>query len=122
MRKFLTAAALAAAAAASACQSTGPGPEARTQPRGFEGQWVSADGVAYSSFTGGAFETVAADTGNKLANGSYVLNDPNSASITVNSLIRQTTSRVNCALVSPTQMNCTSESGQQFTLVRRVTS
>ena len=77
--------------------------------------------MAFSNFNAGAFETVAADTGNQLATGSYSYTGDRSVAITVNSLIRQTTTRVNCALVSGSQLNCTAESGQQFTLVRRVT-
>lgn len=121
MRKILTLAVIATATIVAGCQSGGPGPRARLQPTGVEGQWVSSDGVAYSNFNAGAFETLAADTGNKLADGSYTYSGDKSVAITVNSLIRQTTTRVNCSLVSSTQLNCTAEGGQQFTLVRRVT-
>ncbi len=122
MRKLMTFTMVAAALAVAGCQSAGPGPQARVQPRGVEGQWVSTDGVAYSNFNAGAFETVAADTGNKLADGTYVATGDTSVSINVNSLIRQTQTQVNCALASPTQLNCTTAAGQQFSLVRRVTS
>ena len=122
MRKLMSLSVVAVALAAAGCQSAGPGPQARVQPRGVEGQWVSSDGVAFSNFNAGSFETIAADTGNKLADGSYTHTGDKTVSITVNSLIRQTTTQVNCALVSPTQLNSTSASGQQFSLVRRVTS
>ncbi len=121
MRKIMILAAMAAVATLAGCQSGGPGPVARLQASGVEGQWVSSDGVAFSSFTAGAFETVAADTGNQLATGSYSYTGDRSVAITVNSVIRQTTTRVNCAMVTGSQLNCTSESGQQFTVVRRVT-
>ena len=34
--------------------------------------------------------------------------------------LRQTTSTVNCALATSTQLNCTSSTGQQFILTRKV--
>jgi hypothetical protein len=104
------------------CQ-TGPGPgglgPSATRQTGVEGDWLSTDGVAMSRFTGGAFETLAVDTGNKLATGSYRYADARTIEISVTSIIRQTTSSVNCALVTPQQLNCTSSAGQQFVLVRR---
>ena len=88
-------------------------------PRGVEGQWISADGVAVSTFSGGVFTTTATDTGNKLADGSYSMTDRNNVAITVGSKIRQTTTSVNCAVAGASQLNCTSSSGQQFVLNRR---
>ena len=76
-------------------------------------------GVAISRFAGGVFETVATDTGNKLADGNYRYADNRTVEITVISLIRQTTTNVNCALANPSQLNCTSSTGQQFVLTRR---
>ena len=103
-----------------ACQSAGPMLRAApAAPKGVEGQWISADGVAVSSFSGGVFTTTATDTGNKLADGSYTMTDQNNVAITVQSKIRQTTTSVNCALASASQLNCTSSSGQQFVLNRR---
>jgi hypothetical protein len=72
-----------------------------------------------SRFSGGVFQTTAIDTGNKLADGSYQMVDNRNVAITVKSLIRQTTSSVNCALVASNQLNCTSSTGQQFVLTRR---
>jgi len=95
--------------------SRGP---AASAPKGVEGEWLSSDGVAVSRLTGGVFTTNALDTGNKLADGTYRING-NMAEITVISLIRNTTTNVNCLLVSPNQMNCTSSAGQQFVLNRR---
>src|SRR5690606_22462682 len=116
----------AIAAALAGCQNAGP-PPMRGGPlgpgslptSGFEGEWLSTDGVAMSRFSGGIFETLATDTGNKLAEGNYTQVDPNTVSISVTSLIRQTTTQVNCALVTQTQLNCTSGTGQTFSLVRR---
>lgn len=120
MRAML--ATVAAAATLAGCVAPGPdgGRPMGAAPRsGFEGEWISTDGVAISRFSGGIFETVATDTGNKLSDGNYHQTDARTVAITVRSLIRQTTSTVNCAMVNPTQLNCTSSTGQQFTLMRR---
>ena len=119
-RNLTFAAPVLMAAALAGCQSTGPGPgPVARQPQGVEGEWLSTDGVAMSRFTAGAFETLAVDTGNKLATGSYRNVSPTLVEISVTSIIRQTTSTVNCSLVTPAQMNCTSSAGQQFVLVRK---
>ncbi len=104
----------------SACVSSPPGggPVANA-PTGVEGEWISTDGVAVSRFNAGVFETVATDTGSKLADGSYRMVDPRNVEITVVSRIRQTTSAVNCAMIGTGQLNCTSSTGQQFVLTRR---
>lgn len=122
-------AAVAALAALAGCQSVG-GPQPlrpmtpapMTSASGVEGDWISTDGVALSRFTNGVFETLATDTGNKLAEGNYTYSDQSNVSISVTSLIRQTTTLVNCSLVTTTQLNCTSSAGQQFSLVRRAIS
>ena len=120
-RSATTAALLAALAVVSGCMtgggSGGGGPLAPAQT-GVEGAWVSTDGVAISRFSGGVFETTAADTGNKLADGSYRYTDARTVEITVVSLIRQTTTTVACALATSTQLNCTSSTGQNFVLTR----
>lgn len=120
-RKLFSAAAIAATAAILAgCVSSGPGggPLAAA-PQGVEGEWMSTDGVAVSRFAGGNFQTNALDTGNKLAEGSYRMADNRNVEITMRSLIRQTTSNVNCSMVAANQLNCTSSGGQQFVLTRR---
>ena len=126
--KFRAVAAVAIATALAGCQTAGPppmrsGPVAPppVQTSNFEGDWVSTDGVAISRFTNGFFETLATDTGNKLAEGNYTQINATTVSISVTSLIRQTTTQVNCALVTQTQLNCTSSAGQQFSLLRRST-
>jgi hypothetical protein len=112
--------ATAAAAGLAGCMTGGPGGGPRAAaPTGVEGEWLSTDGVAVSRFSGGVFQTTALDTGNKLADGSYQMVDANNVSITVRSLIRQTTTSVNCALVAVNQLNCTQSTGQQFVLTRR---
>lgn len=122
--KFRAASAIALVAALAGCQMAGPPPRPgpMTPPpaqTGFEGDWMSTDGVAVSRFSGGIFQTMATDTGNKLAEGTYSQVDATTVSISVTSLIRQTTTQVNCALVTTTQLNCTSSTGQQFSLIKR---
>lgn len=103
-----------------ACQSAtySPRPIA-AQPQGIDGQWTDPNGII-SSFFNGRFETRTTDTNSLLAEGSYRYVSDQMVEIELTSLLRQTTSRVNCALASPSQLNCTSSTGAQFTLVRRV--
>jgi hypothetical protein len=119
-RLLFSAASLAALTALGGCQmmDSRPAPIA-VQPAGVDGDWVSTDGIAISRFNGGRFETVATDTGNKLAEGNYRYANARTVEISLRSLIRQTTSNVNCAVASPSQLNCTSSDGNQFVLVRR---
>jgi hypothetical protein len=116
-RRLFSAGSVAAVAFLAGCMSGGPGGFGRGPS--VEGEWLSTDGVAVSRFSGGAFETVASDTGNKLAQGSYQMVDARTAAITGTSLIRQTPIGFNCALASPNQLNCTSSTGQTFVLTRR---
>jgi len=120
-KMFSTAAVLAAAATIAGCVGAGgPGGGPITAaPRGVDGEWLSTDGVAVSRFSGGVFQTNALDTGNKLADGSYTMRDSRNVEITMRSLIRQTTTNVNCMMVAANQLNCTSAGGQQFVLTRR---
>ncbi len=60
-----------------------------------------------STFSGGSFKTVATDTGQKLADGSYTMTGATSVQITGTSLIRQTPISFNCLMVSTNQLNCT---------------
>ncbi|WP_420960986.1 outer membrane lipoprotein Omp10 [Brucella sp. IR073] len=122
MKRFSTAAALAAISLSlAACQSAGPiGGNAPTVigRGGIEGNWVDANGIT-SSFNSGVFVTRTTDTNEKLAEGSYRYENPQLVAIEMRSLVRGTTSRVNCAVVSPSQLNCTSSAGSQFSLTRK---
>ncbi len=84
-----------------------------------QGQWFDTSGVAFSNFNNGVFETRANDTKEKLAEGNYRFASASLIEIDLRSLARGTQSKVNCALVSAGQLNCTSSSGQQFSLTRR---
>lgn len=109
------------------CMSGGPqqdggGPVQAARPSdAVQGQWFDTSGVAFSNFNGGVFETRANDTKEKLAEGNYRFVSANLVEIDLRSLARGTQSKVNCALVSGGQLNCTSSSGQQFSLTRRGT-
>lgn len=103
-----------------ACATSGPDqPPMAASPKGVEGSWIDAKGTGLSTFTGGTFTTVATDTGQKLADGSYTMTGATSVQINGTSLIRQTPVSFNCLMVSTSQLNCTSASGQNFVLTRR---
>jgi hypothetical protein len=103
-----------------ACQSATYSPRPMpVQPQGIDGQWTDPNGII-SSFSNGRFETRTTDTNSLLAEGSYRQVSAQVVEIELTSLLRQTTSRVNCALASQSQLNCTSSTGAQFTLVRRI--
>ncbi len=117
IRKF---AGLAAIIWLAGCTTSGPGFAPRiNQPDSVDGEWAGTDGVAISSFNGGQFRSTATDTGELLATGTYRYISQTLVEITINSIIRQSTSKANCALASSRQLNCTSATGAQFVLVRR---
>ncbi|GAB1583027.1 outer membrane lipoprotein Omp10 [Phyllobacterium phragmitis] len=122
MKRIGPAAMLAVVSTAlAACQSAGPiGGNVPVVARGggIEGNWVDANGIT-SSFNSGVFVTRTTDTNEKLAEGNYRYETPQLVAIDMRSLVRGTTSRVNCAVVSPSQLNCTSSAGSQFTLTRK---
>ncbi|WP_287200946.1 hypothetical protein [Mesorhizobium sp.] len=119
MRKLLSAGIVAAAAASAACTTAGPGGPPLAARSAVEGSWIDAQGTGLSTFAGGSFNTVATDTGQKLADGSYTMTGGTSVEIQGTSLIRQTPISFNCLLISTSQLNCTSASGQNFVLTRR---
>ncbi|WP_137131564.1 outer membrane lipoprotein Omp10 [Rhizobium sp. FY34] len=119
--KIKGALAVVAAAMLTACVSS-PGPRIAPpppQPQGVEGSWVDPNGIV-STFQGGTFNTRATDTNALLASGTYTNVSPTLVEINMTSIVRQTQSRVNCAMVSPSQLNCTADSGSQFSLTRRI--
>lgn len=119
-RSAAVAAGLFALATLGGCVADGPGGYGYTSRTGaVEGNWSDTGGVATSSFRSGSFVTVANDTGNRLSEGSYRYVDARNVEINFTSLVRQQQVRANCIVINPTQMNCTNDTGSQFTLVRR---
>ncbi|HEV7318254.1 MAG TPA: outer membrane lipoprotein Omp10 [Ensifer sp.] len=113
---------LATAAALASCQSSprvydGGGPPVQ-QASGIEGSWVDPNGIV-STFAGGTFSTRTTDTNQLLASGNYTKSSPTLVEINMTSLVRNTQSKVNCALVTQNQLNCTTDAGAQFSLARR---
>ena len=119
-RAFRTATAAGVALLAAACVSSPPaGGPVVNAPTGVEGEWFDPNGIK-STFYSGNFETRTTDTNQKLAEGTYRQVSPTLVEISVRSLVRNTVNNVNCAMAGTTQLNCTSSTGQQFVLTRRV--
>ncbi|HTO34029.1 MAG TPA: outer membrane lipoprotein Omp10 [Pararhizobium sp.] len=113
---------LSAAAALASCQSSPRDvrqlPPQQMAPAGVEGSWVDPNGIV-STFSGGTFTTRTTDTNQVLASGNYINLSPKLVEINMTSLVRNTQSKVNCALVSTSQLNCTTDSASQFSLIRK---
>ncbi|WEX77000.1 hypothetical protein PYH37_005359 [Sinorhizobium numidicum] len=120
MKTFAILTLLATATALASCQSSPR--EIREVPSGratgVEGAWVDPNGIV-STFAGGTFSTRTTDTNQLLASGNYVNLSPTLVEISMTSLVRNTQSKVNCALVTTNQLNCTTDAGAQFSLARR---
>jgi len=83
-----------------------------------EGDWVDTSGIV-SSFRNGTFTTRTTDSNQVLASGTYINTSPTLVEINMTSHVRNTQSKVNCQLVTANQLNCTSQTGAQFSLARR---
>ncbi len=104
--------------AVASCSTTSrPLPRVAQAPT-VEGQWVDPNGFV-STFQAGTFSTQTTDTNQILASGTYTQVGPRLVEINMTSRLRNTQLRVNCSLASDNQLNCTSESGSQFSLVRK---
>ena len=91
-------------------------------PVTIEGTWTDPNGLI-STFQAGAFSTRTTDTNQLLASGTYVkLSGNNLYEISMTSHVQNKQSKVNCAMISPSQLNCTADSGAQFTLARKSTT
>jgi hypothetical protein len=115
--------ALVVTAALASCSSTErerPLPVAPA-PVTIEGTWTDPNGLI-STFQAGSFSTRTTDTNQMLATGSYINSSGNLYEISLTSLVQNKQSKVNCALVNPRQLNCTADSGAQFTLARQSTT
>ena len=115
---------LFAAVSLASCMNDGPRrpmpqySQATPVQQGVDGTWADPNGII-STFQGGGFSTRTTDTNQVLASGTYTNTAPGLVEINMTSLVRKTQSKVNCALVNPNQLNCTSDSGAQFSLARR---
>jgi hypothetical protein len=115
---------LIAGLALSSCMMGGPQPRQVSyspapQPMGVDGAWVDPNGIV-STFQAGSFATRSTDSNALLASGTYINQSPTLVEINMTSLVRKTQSRVNCALVSPDQLNCTTDTGANFSLRRKI--
>lgn len=110
----------AALASCSSTERTRPLPNAPA-PVTIEGTWTDPNGLI-STFQAGAFSTRTTDTNQMLATGRYLNTSGNLYEISLTSLVQNKQSKVNCALVNPSQLNCTADSGAQFTLARQSTT
>jgi hypothetical protein len=109
-----------ASVALASCVSQAPSrplPPIRQAPT-VDGTWADPNGIV-STFQGGTFSTRTTDTNQLLASGNYVTLSDRVVEINMTSMVRNTQSKVNCALVTNSQLNCTSDSGAQFSLSRR---
>jgi hypothetical protein len=119
MKNYVIAAMLATAALSS-CTTEGERPM-RVMPAqtSIEGSWTDPNGLI-STFQAGNFNTRTTDTNQLLASGTYVKTSGNNLyEINMTSHVQNKQSRVNCALISSQQVNCTADSGAQFTLTRK---
>jgi hypothetical protein len=113
-RKSVFCAAVIGLAALAACQTKGPA----AAPTSVDGSWMSADGAARATFSGGSFTTTSARSGNTLEQGSYVVSGA-TVQIIGTSVATQKPVSYSCTLASARQLNCSSASGQSFALIRR---
>lgn len=114
--------AMVGVSALAGCVIEGPAPSRPTvaaAPSGFEGSWGDTGGVATSTLRNGQFVSTANDTGTRVAQGAYTQVNQTMIELNYTSLLRQTQVRANCALATANQLNCTNDSGQQFSLIRR---
>lgn len=103
-----------------ACTTSGPNePPMAAAPKGVEGSWIDGTGKALSTFNGGKYKTVSAETGEPFAEGTYTMTGATSLEITGTSLIRHTQINTNCLMVSINQLNCTDTAGKNFVFTRR---
>ncbi|WP_455466279.1 hypothetical protein [Bartonella sp. B39] len=87
-------------------------------PAGIDGEWVDTNGII-SSFHNGVFETRAADTEEKLSEGTYNYVSTQRIEIEIRSILRGTISKVSCMISrDATHLLCTSHMGSQFSLRR----
>lgn len=93
--------------------------DAPAAPVSIEGTWTDPNGLL-STFQAGNFNTRTTDTNQLLASGTYIKAAGNNLyEISMVSHVQNKQSKVNCAMISPQQLNCTADSGAQFSLARK---
>ena len=120
MKPITIATVFGVAVALASCQASGPArqlPPIERAPT-VEGTWVDPNGIV-STFQAGQFATRTTDTNQLLASGTYVNVSDRLVEINMTSLVRNTQSKVNCALATPNQLNCTTSTNAQFSLARQ---
>jgi hypothetical protein len=114
---------LAATVALASCQSDRAPRELPADPAALWRRAWRAPGSTRTASSppsqAGTFTTRTTDTNQLLASGTYINTSPTLVEINMTSLVRNTQSKVNCALVSQSQLNCTTAEGAQFSLARR---
>ncbi|WP_455480893.1 hypothetical protein V3564_00375 [Bartonella sp. B12(2025)] len=91
----------------------------QNMPTRIDGKWVDESGII-SSFRDGVFETRAADTEEKLSEGTYNYVNAQHIEIEIRSFLRGTISRVSCMISdNATKLLCVSHTGSQFSLKRK---
>lgn len=121
MVRIRSIAVVAALAAVAGCQTGGgsaPSIVAPARPA-VEGQWIGTDGVAISTFQAGRFTSALAATGEVLTEGTYALGPNDIIQLQFFSVKAQKQVAANCILAEGQRLNCTLDSGTQFTLVRK---
>ncbi|WP_455474376.1 hypothetical protein [Bartonella sp. B30(2025)] len=84
-----------------------------------DGKWVDENGII-SSFYNGSFETRAADTQEKLSEGTYKYLTAQHVEIEIHSILRGTISKVNCVIShNKMELLCSSYTGLPFSLKRK---
>lgn len=95
-----------------------PPPQNRpATPTFAEGNWAVGD-TAIFNFSSGRFTGSAVDTGNVVATGSYRYTGARSMTIDSYSVVQQKQIVANCIVVTTAQLNCTNDSGANFSLVK----
>ncbi|AGF74186.1 outer membrane lipoprotein precursor [Bartonella australis AUST/NH1] len=92
---------------------------AHNMPTGIDGEWADQNGII-SSFRDGIFETRAADTKEKLSEGTYNYVNARHVELEVRSILRGKVSRASCTVSNDkTLLSCMSNASSQFFLKRK---
>jgi len=110
---------LAVVLGVSAC-STKPKDDPLAGGGGLKGNWVSGDGVFTAELSDGSFVSRAADTGEVLTQGTYIVASADSVQLNWRSIARNEDSTANCVRQGIDLLTCTDQAGRSFTLRKSV--